>query len=356
MSLITAHKILDYLDSSIICMNSDLQIKQLNATAEVFFDNSESALLDKNFLDLLSKKEENSIQSSLEFAVANNHQVTEHEAVLTLNNGKLVSCDYSIHPIIEFNVMNLLLEIRPLDRHIEIAQEGQRIAQQLASQQLARGMAHEIKNPLGGIRGAAQLLEREIGNPGLKEYTDVIIHEVDRLQALLNSMLGPNRKIDKTPINILEVLEHVSSVVLAEFTQNLEIIRDYDPSIPNICADKNQLIQAFLNIVRNAAQSVANEERGMITLRTRISRQHTILNKRHKLVMQIDVIDNGPGISPKLIENIFLPMVTDKADGSGLGLPIAQQIITGHEGIIQCHSAGGFTEFNTLLPLEAEDE
>jgi two-component system, NtrC family, nitrogen regulation sensor histidine kinase GlnL len=356
MSLISANKILDYLDSTIICMNSNLQIKQVNATAEVFFDTSESVLLDKKFSDLLSKKEANSIQSSLEFSAANNHQVTEHEAVLTLSNGKLISCDYSIHPIIELDSLNLLLEIRPLDRHLEIAQEGQRIAQQLASQQLARGMAHEIKNPLGGIRGAAQLLEREINNPELKEYTDVIIHEVDRLQVLLNSMLGPNRRIAKAPVNILEVLEHVSSVVLAEFTHNLEIIRDYDPSLPDIYADKNQLIQAFLNIVRNAAQSVADQERGTITLRTRVSRQHTILNKRHKLVMQIDVIDNGPGISPELIENIFLPMVTDKADGSGLGLPIAQQIITGHEGIIQCNSSSGSTEFNTLLPLEAEHE
>lgn len=356
MPLITANKILDYLDCSIICMTADLRIKQVNATAEVFFDTSESALLDKKFSDLLSKKENNSILSSLKFSVANNHQVTEHEAILTLGNGKQISCDYSVHPIIELNGLNLLLEIRPLDRHLEIAQEGQRIAQQLASQQLARGMAHEIKNPLGGIRGAAQLLEREINNPGLKEYTDVIIHEVDRLQVLLNSMLGPNRKITKNPINILEVLEHVSSVVLAEFTRNLKIIRDYDPSIPDINADKNQLIQAFLNIVRNAAQSVAAQQEGIIILRTRISRQHTILNKRHKLVMQIDVIDNGPGISPDLIENIFLPMVTDKADGSGLGLPIAQQIITGHEGIIQCNCSGGYTEFNTLLPLEDDHE
>lgn len=356
MPLITANKILDYLDSSIICMNSNLQIKQVNATAEVFFDTSESALLDRKFHELLSKKEDNSILSSLEFCVSNNHQVIEHEAVLTLANGKLISCDYSIHPIIELDSLNLLLEIRPLDRHLEIAQEGHRITQQLASQQLARGMAHEIKNPLGGIRGAAQLLEREINSPSLQEYTDVIIREVDRLQALLNSMLGPNKKIAKNTLNILEVLEHVNSVVLAEFTENLEIIRDYDPSIPEICADKNQLIQAFLNIVRNAAQSVSAQKNGTITLRTRISRQHTILNKRHKLVVQIDVVDNGPGISDELIENIFLPMVTDKADGSGLGLPIAQQIITGHEGIIQCHSAGGLTEFNILLPLEAEHE
>lgn len=356
MALITANKILDYLDSSIICMSSELKIQQANATAEVFFDTSESALIDKPFSELLSKQEDNSILSSLEFSVANYHQVTEHEAELILFHGKRVSCDYSIHPIIDADSINLLLEIRPLDRHLEIAQEGQRIIQQIASQQLARGMAHEIKNPLGGIRGAAQLLEREISSPNLKEYTDVIIGEVDRLQALLNSMLGPNKKIAKSPINILEVLEHVASVVLAEFGQNLEIIRDYDPSIPEIQADKNQLIQAFLNIVRNAAQSVANQQKGIIVLKTRISRQHTILNKRHKLVMQIDVIDNGPGIAKDLIQNIFLPMVTDKADGSGLGLPIAQQIITGHNGIIQCHSSGRLTEFNTLLPLEDEHE
>ena len=354
MGTLKANKILDYLNSSIICLSDKLIINQVNATAEVFFDTSEKALINKPFSALFDPNSENSILASLQFCLDHNHQTTEHEALLTLANRRMITTDYSIHPILEAGQTNLLVEIQPIDRHMEIARDGQRVTQQLASQQLARGMAHEIKNPLGGIRGAAQLLEAEITNPDLKEYTDVIIREADRLQTLLNNMLGPNRKIVPKEMNILEVLEHVRSLILAEFTQ-LSIVRDYDPSIPEILADKDQLIQAFLNIARNAAQSVSENnarEPKQITFKTRINRQHTIGHKRHKHVMQIDIIDNGPGISEALLENIFLPMVTDKADGSGLGLPIAQQIIFGHNGIIQCQSDPENTVFTTLLPLE----
>lgn len=352
MTLLNANKILDYLNSSIVCLNSNLEINQVNSTAEVFFDTSEKALTNKPFTSLFDERFDNSILSSLQFCLENNHQITEHEATLTLVSGKQITGDYSIHPIAEIDSLNLLIEIRPIDRHLEIAREGQRVTQQLASQQLARGMAHEIKNPLGGIRGAAQLLESEIKEPDLLEYTDVIIREADRLQELTNSMLGPNRKIEKAPLNILEVLEHVQSVVGAEFP-GVEIIRDYDPSIPEIEADRNQLIQAFLNIVRNAAQAV--EGNGTVTFQSRICRQLTIGATRHRHVMRIDIIDDGKGISEEVLENIFLPMVTDKPDGTGLGLPIAQQIISRHEGSIQCQSEPGHTMFRTLLPLSEID-
>ncbi len=353
MPHINASKILDYLNSSIIYLSKDLTINQVNATAEVFFDTSEKVLLNKPFASLFDPNGQNSILSSLAFSLSHNHQITEHEASITLANRRTIITDYSIHPIIEVNQLNLLVELLPIDRHLEIARDGQRINQQNASQQLARGMAHEIKNPLGGIRGAAQLLESEITNPDLKEYTDVIIREADRLQRLLNNMLGPNRKIEKQNTNILEVLEHVRSLVLAEFS-SIIIQRDYDPSIPELMIDKNQLIQAFLNMVRNSAQSVNinNVKDAQITIRTRVSRQHTIGNKRYKHVIQIDIIDNGPGVAHDVLENIFLPMVTNKPDGTGLGLPIAQQIIFGHSGIIQCLSNPDSTTFTTLLPLE----
>lgn len=352
MNLIQASKILDYLSSSIICLNSELIINQVNATAEVFFDTSESALLNKPFASLFAENADNSILSSLQYCLKHNHRITEHEAAITLSNGKFITSDYSIHPILEVGQLNLLIEISPVDRHLEIAREGQRAIQQVASQQLARGMAHEIKNPLGGIRGAAQLLEGEISNPDLKEYTDVIIHETDRLQTLLNNMLGPNRKIDKQQINILQVLEHVRSVILAEFSEYVQIERDYDPSIPDLYADKNQLIQAFLNIARNAAQAI--DKQGKIIFKTRIVRQHTIGHRLYKHVIQVDIIDSGPGISDEVIENIFLPMVTNKAEGTGLGLPIAQQIISGHQGIIQCQNDTDQTLFSTFLPLESD--
>ncbi|MBL7000272.1 MAG: PAS domain-containing sensor histidine kinase [Gammaproteobacteria bacterium] len=354
MPNIKANKILDYLNSSIICLSDNLTINQVNATAEVFFDSSEKTLLNKPFASLFDPNAENTILKSLEFCLHNNHQTTEHEALLMLVNHRLITTDYSIHPIMEAGQINLLVEIQPIDRHMEIARDGQRINQQIASQQLARGMAHEIKNPLGGIRGAAQLLEGEITNPALKEYTDVIIREVDRLQTLLNDMLGPNRKIVKTNMNILEVLEHVRSLILAEFPDS-QVIRDYDPSIPEILADKDQLIQAFLNLARNAAQAfvpLGANQTSKIIFKTRICRQHTIGHRRYRHVMQIDIIDNGPGVADEVIDNIFLPMVTNKPDGSGLGLPIAQQIIFGHNGIIQCQSDQDKTVFTTLLPLE----
>jgi two-component system nitrogen regulation sensor histidine kinase GlnL len=349
MTPIPAHKILDYLNSSIICMDAQLKIRQVNATAEVFFATSEKVLINSDFPSLFSNQEENSILSSLEFCLKHNHQITEHEARMMLADGRAFNADYSIHPIVDVDSLNLLVELRPMDRHLEIAQEGQRAAQQIASQQLARGMAHEIKNPLGGIRGAAQLLEREISSPSLKEYTDVIIREADRLQTLLNNMLGPNRQMNMASINILEVLERVHRLISAEFSPRVDLKRDYDPSIPELVADKDQLVQAFLNIARNAAQAVG--EHGQIVFKTRISRQHTIGHKRYRHVIQIDIIDDGPGISQDVIENIFLPMVSDKADGSGLGLPIAQQIIFGHKGLIQCKSEPGQTTFTTLLPL-----
>ena len=355
MTSIKATNILDHLNCGIICLSDELRINQLNATAEVFFDASEKMLINKPFSSLFDPNCENTILNSLLFCLRSNHQTTEHEAILTLTNHKIVTTDYSIHPIFEDKQLKLLIEIKPIDRHLQIARDGQRINQQIASQQLARGMAHEIKNPLGGIRGAAQLLEGEITNPALKEYTDVIIREVDRLQTLLNDMLGPNRKIVKEKMNILEALEHVRSLILAEFS-HVEVIRDYDPSIPEIQADKSQLIQAFLNIARNAAQSFnckKTDSNNRIIFKTRINRQHTIGHKRYPQVVQIDIIDNGPGVDSEVIDNIFLPMVTNKPDGSGLGLPIAQQIIFGHDGIIQCQSSPENTVFTTLLPLES---
>ncbi len=350
MALISASKILDYLNSSIICLNSELRIRQVNATAEIFFDTSEKVMRDRPFQSLFSLTEENTILASLDYCRQHNHQITEHEARLTLASGKCITADYSIQSIVDIDSSSLLVEIRQVDRHLEIARDGQRITQQMASQQLARGMAHEIKNPLGGIRGAAQLLEGETSNPTLKEYTDVIIREADRLQTLLNNMLGPNRRIEKQRVSVLEVLEHVYRLIQPEFSPHVRITRDYDPSIPDLMADKDQLIQAFLNIARNAAQAVGDD--GDILFRTRIAHQHTIGHKRYRHVIQVDIIDNGPGISEEVVENIFLPMVTDKADGSGLGLPIAQQIIFLHSGFIQCQSNAGETIFTTLLPLD----
>jgi two-component system nitrogen regulation sensor histidine kinase GlnL len=217
-------------------------------------------------------------------------------------------------------------------------------------------MAHEIKNPLGGIRGSAQLLERMLDNPELKEYTTIIIEEVDRLRNLVDKMLGPNKLPERLETNIHEVLERVRSLIMVEAAEKLNIIRDYDPSIPEFLADKEQLIQVILNISRNAMQALLSKRQvnspAEITLSTRAVRQFTIGHTKHRLVLHISIIDNGPGIPEDIRESLFLPMVSGRAEGTGLGLSIAQSIINQHQGIIECDSTLGKTHFSIYLPLE----
>lgn len=353
MPQLAVDKILDYLSSTIICLDQDLKLCHINATGEMLFDSSISALTGRNFNQLFSPVETSTITGKLSDFVVLRRPITEHEAKITLFNGKSLTADYSIYPLEDADVGgNILIEIRPLDRQVQILRDELSQVHKQASQQFARGMAHEIKNPLGGIRGAAQLLEREIIQPSMKEYTDVIISEVDRLQTLVNNMLGPNVKINKQSVNILEILEHIRSLLLAAEPNRFCLQRDYDPSIPELMADKDQLIQAFLNIAQNAVQALG--ENGKITFKTRIGHQITIGQIKHPLVIQIDITDNGKGISTELNDTIFLPMVTDKPEGSGLGLPIAQEIVSGHGGIIKSMSSANGTTFSTILPLEVE--
>jgi two-component system nitrogen regulation sensor histidine kinase GlnL len=247
-----------------------------------------------------------------------------------------------------------LVELLQVDRHLRIAREENLIAQQSTARALVRGLAHEIKNPLGGLRGAAQLLERELPDESLTEYTRIIIDEADRLQLLVDRMLGPNSLPNKRELNVHEVLERVRALVQGELPAAIRIQRDYDPSIPPLQADRDLLIQAVLNIVRNAVQALG--ESGVITLRTRTQRQFTIGSRRHRLVARLEIVDNGPGIPPELIEQIFYPMVTGRSDGTGLGLSIAQSLVNQHGGLIECASRPGETVFTLLLPLESKDE
>ena len=243
----------------------------------------------------------------------------------------------------------ILLELTSLDRLLRITRDEILYSQQNATKELLRGLAHEVKNPLGGLRGAAQLLERELDSFELKEYTRVIIDEADRLQNLVDRLLGPNSVPKKRAVNIHEVLERVRSLVLVEITHGLKIRRDYDTSLPELIADPDMLIQATLNIVRNASQAL--HQKGEITLRTRIERNHTIGHQRYRLVLKVDIIDNGPGIDEAFKEKIFFPMISGRAEGSGLGLSIAQSLIQQHSGIIECHSQPGYTCFSILLPI-----
>lgn len=344
-------KILDYLSSSIICLDTDLKLCHINATGEMLFDSSASTLIGKNFSQLFSQVEPSTITATLGQFVQQRQPLTEHEATITLSSGKPITADYTIYPLEEAEAGGyILIEIKPLDRQVQILRDELSQQQKMASQQFARGMAHEIKNPLSGIRGAAQLLEKEIMQPSMKEYTDVIISEVDRLQTLVNNMLGPNVEVIKKPVNILEILEPIRNLLLAAEPDRFCILRDYDPSIPELLADKDQLVQAFLNIAQNAVQALNQD--GEITFKTRIGRQVTIGQKKHPMVIQIDITDNGGGISPALCDTIFLPMVTDKPQGSGLGLPIAQEIISAHGGIIKSENLDVGARFSTIIPLE----
>ena len=218
-----------------------------------------------------------------------------------------------------------------------------------ANRLLLRNLAHEIKNPLGGIRGAAQLLEHELEKPSLREYTQVIIQEADRLRTLMENLLTPQQAPHFSALNVHEVLERVRSVVLAELSTGLRIQRDYDLSLPDLTGDKEQLIQVFLNLVRNAAQAMHGQ--GNIVLRTRIARQVTLMKKRYHLAVMIQVIDNGPGIPVHLRDKIFYPLVSGRADGHGLGLTLAQDFITQHHGSIEFDSEPGRTCFTVTLPL-----
>ena len=341
-------RILDTLKIALLCLDSERRITYINATGEALFENSASSLIGRSFDSLLSKIEPSTISEKL---AREPIALTEHEAVITLANGKSFVADYSIYPFDDKTPDGaILLEIHQFDRQAQFAREAFSRLQQQATQQLARGLAHEIKNPLGGIRGAAQLLQKEMDRPEWLEYTEVIISEVDRLQTLINNMLGPGNRLQCKLISIYEVLEHICKIIHAAEPDRIEIHRDYDPSIPALMADRDLLIQAFLNIARNAVQAIADH--GEITFRTRIGRNYTIGRITHPLVVQVDIIDNGPGIPSELSETIFLPMITDKADGTGLGLPIALEIISRHGGTIRLHSSAAGTTFSTILPLE----
>ena len=249
----------------------------------------------------------------------------------------------------------MLVEMWPLEQQARQDREERLREQALANKELIRNLAHEIKNPLGGIRGAAQLLEMELENRGLTEYTQVIIHEADRLQSLVDRLLAPHRHPHLVgDVNIHEVCERVRSLVLVEHPQGLKVLRDYDISIPEFRGDREQLIQALLNVVQNAAQALTDRIAAgdaEITLRTRVARQVTFGRQRYRLALELHVIDNGPGVPEAIKERIFYPLVSGRDGGSGLGLTLAQTFVQRHHGLIECDSVPGRTDFRFLIPL-----
>ncbi len=249
--------------------------------------------------------------------------------------------------------VRVLLELHVIDQPLKAAREERVQEQSEANRQLIRNLAHEIKNPLGGIRGAAQLLEYELPNAALKEYTQVIIKESDRLQALMDRLLTPHRPPRITGVNIHEVLERVRSLLAAEFPKRIALIRDYDTSLPELRGDTEQLIQVVLNVARNAAQALvaAGTLEPVIRLKTRVARQVTLHKERYRLALDLHIEDNGPGVPDDIRERIFFPLVSGREGGSGLGLTLAQSFVQQHRGTIECDSRSGSTVFKILLPL-----
>ena len=246
---------------------------------------------------------------------------------------------------------HLLLELSDETQRTRLTQESELRARLDGSRMMIKQLAHEIKNPLGGLRGAAQLLERELADPNLREYTGVIISEADRLTALVDSMAVPNRAPQLAMMNVHEICEHVYHLLRGEAKPSVLVERDYDPSLPEAMLDRNQLIQALLNLARNSLQAVG--DRGRIMLRTRVVSNVRIGHARHRLAARIEVEDNGPGVPESIRGNLFYPLVTGRANGTGLGLAVAQELVTRSGGAIEFHSEPGRTNFSILLPLEA---
>ena len=343
-----ADSLLDSLTSAVISLDGDLRVATLNSACEHLFGVSR-----KNAIGVvlpIAVPHFGPHEARLREALDAGSGFIEREIQLHRNGDESLTVDWTVTPL-QGNKPGLLMEMQALDRHLRISRDELASANHEASREMVRGLAHEIKNPLGGIRGAAQLLEREFPDSEHREYTRVIIREVDRLQNLVNRLLGPNRVPQHESLNIHEVTEHVRQLVSAEAPAGVKLTRDYDPSIPNLNADREQLIQTLLNLVRNALQAVG--EHGQIVLRTRARRQLTLNGQLHRLVAQMDVEDTGPGIPAQILDKIFFPMVTTRADGTGLGLPIAQHLVHSHGGVIECKSRPGQTVFSVFLPLEA---
>lgn len=348
-----AARLLENLTTAVLLLDAHLCVQYANPAAEQLLATS-LIHLQQQPLNIFWDGADAHL-SSLQHALLTQQSHTQREVRLRdPGSFRSTTVDYTVTPL---SSTQLLVELQPLDRLLRINREDSLFAANQATRALVRGMAHEIKNPLGGIRGAAQLLARELSRAELLEYTEVIISEADRLRNLADRMLDARKPLAFKRLNIHQVLERVRLVIQAEVGNAIGIIRDYDPSLPELWGDMDQLIQVILNILRNAAQSLTEmparaQSLPRIIIRSRVLRQCTIGTHRHPLVCLIEIEDNGPGIDAAILETVFYPMVTGRSQGTGLGLPIAQSIMQQHGGLIECESRPGSTLFRVLIPFE----
>ena len=350
-----AQQLLETLTTAVILIDAGMCVSYLNSAAEVLLEVSGPRSLGEPINKLIV--ETDASDSGLERAAATGSGFTKRQTCVTLASGRQTMVDYIVTPYGDDPKRGFVIEIQPLDRLLQISREEAMVSSQQMTHTMIQGLAHEIKNPLGGLRGAAQLLAKELPSEHLVDYTNIIIEEADRLGRLVDRMLGAPRQLQCEATNVHEIMERVRQLVSAEVGPEIAIERDYDPSIPSFPSDRELLIQGTLNVVRNSAQALSSTQcetrQGKIVLRTRTQRQFTIGNARHRLVCRIDVADNGPGIPKEIADTLFLPMVSGRAEGTGLGLAIAQSIFTQHKGLITCTSEAGNTVFSMYLPIEA---
>ena len=340
---------LDLLATAVLLLDVHCRVEYANPAAENLFELSRVKLVGQLTRDLFGDAP--AMTAAIAKVVASGASYTEQELELGVGGKPKLHLTCTVSPI-DGTERALLLEFRHIDQQLKIAREERLLEQQQANRELIRSLAHEIKNPLGGIRGAAQLLERELERAHLIEYTQVIIGESDRLQSLVNRLLTPHRLPSYRRTNIHEILVRVKGVVQAEF-RAIPIVCDFDISLPEFEADPEQLTQALLNVVKNAAQALHGTTAGpQIRLHTRVARGVTLAKRRHRLALMVAVGDNGPGVAPDIRDRIFFPLVSGREGGSGLGLTIAQTFVAQHGGNIECESVPGRTIFTILLPLE----
>lgn len=348
--------LLDNLTTAVVVLDHTYCLYHMNPSAEALLETSHQHKHHAHITELLRNPDE-LLQALVSVGKSGTTLIARKVEVMLANSTRIM-VDYSISSVLHLGEHYYLVELQELNRTWSIARKETLISNHETTIELIRGLSHEIKNPLGGIRGAAQLLASELPDSQLQDYTNVIIEETDRLVNLVDRLTGHYKKLHIRPLNVHEVLERVRNLVEAEAKGAITLVRDYDPSLPEINGDLEQLIQAVLNIVRNAMQALTeNKPKGrkpQITLRSRAVSHVTIGTTTYRLVARIEIIDNGPGVGPDIIENIFYPMISGRAEGTGLGLSIAQNILKNHHGLIECESKEGLTRFILTIPINPE--
>ena len=348
-----ANQIIENLYTAVLVIDNDLQLTKMNTAAENLLSMSSRKVSGMKLDQILPESQRfiDTIKRSLDSKIP----YTERGITLPLPNEKNITIDCAVTPLMDNDQCHgVIVEMIDIHDHLRLVREVGLLQLHNAARESLRGIAHEIKNPLGGLRGAAQLLERELDDDELTEYTRIIINEADRLTNLVDRLVTPNTQINVSTVNVHEILEYVLNLIEAESESPLQVERFYDPSLPVLEADREQLIQAFLNILRNAVQAIAHG--GHIWLNTRIKRMCTIRQELYKLAAQIEIVDDGPGVPQEIIDSMFYPMVTGRADGTGLGLSIAQSLVQSHRGIIEYERDDTKSIFRITLPIGTNND